>query len=483
MSLSKFVFMVFVCAFCPSICFAQVGYQPIEHDDSYMDQIIQDMEDRYNKDIAGIDGKLKRERKNEYYKRYQLMVDKTQEGHFITDPSVNKYFTGILNNIITANPVLKDRNLRLLISRYDWPNASCHGEGSIVLNLGLINRLENESQVAFIICHELSHDYMNHVNKAIDEYVESVYSKAAQKELKRLRRATYNKYDQAQKMIKNISFDLRRHGREYEVEADSLALVFMKPTKYDTRAAIQALGLLDSIDVSKRSFLIDYKRHFDSEAFQVKNRWFVDESESAFNVSLSKEDQAIADSLKTHPDCQERINILQDFQHNKSDLSASSEFKQYIRLADYEIVASAFQFNHFGKALFYSFLLLEENPDDIYLHTMVVDCLYELYMHQKNHELGKVLDLPDSRYEENYNQFLNFLHNLRLRDLGKLGHFYALKNGTRFQDDEDFRVAELFAASVIESPDEWRIRKQAYFKDFVKGRYKSVVRSFKPFQE
>ncbi len=197
-------------------CSAQMGYQPLEDDEKFTESILTKMDKRYEADIKKVKGDFKKEIKEEYKKRYEKLHTKMANGHFHSNPKITGYFDRILNDILEANPVLAKRDIRLLISRYYWPNASCHGEGTIVLNLGLINRLENESQVAFVLCHELAHDYLNHVNKAIRKQVRKLNSKTTKKKLKKIAKSNYNTYEQAEKLLKSLTFDMRKHSRLHE---------------------------------------------------------------------------------------------------------------------------------------------------------------------------------------------------------------------------------------------------------------------------
>ncbi len=456
---------------------AQAPYQPLEDDNDLLDKTLNTMNQRFQKDLASIKGPYKKELKSEYTKRFEGLSNKLKNGHFINNPELNDYFNSILNKIIAVNPSLQNRNLRLLISRYAWPNASCHGEGSIVLNLGLISRLENESQLAFVICHELSHDYFNHVNNAIHTHVKKLYGKETQKKLKKISKSEYRTNEKASKLLQSLVFDMRSHGRMHEVEADSMALVFMKPTQYDTREAVKCLAILDKVDVPKRANIIDFKKYFETDNFKIKDRWLQIDEGNNFVYNSTDESSEVQDSLKTHPDCQTRIKIAQKFAHNESSDSVSQTYNYFIRLADYEIIEGEYLFGNYGQALFKSFLMLEENPDDSYLHSTIMICLFELHQHQQSHKLANVLQLPDKRFEENYNNFLNFIHKLRLRDLAKLGHFYGIKNGESFSQNEDFRATHLCCTSLVQTAKEWNQSKRKFFADFPNSNYSKMIRS------
>ena len=53
--------------------------------------------------------------------------------------------------IVQSNPGKQLEDIRLLIHRSPIPHAACYGKGSTALNLGLLRRLQNESQLAFVL--------------------------------------------------------------------------------------------------------------------------------------------------------------------------------------------------------------------------------------------------------------------------------------------------------------------------------------------
>ncbi len=449
---------------------SQITYQPLEDDPITKDFISSQMQARMEKDLQKVRGEFDNEIKEAYENRTEKLLTKLNNGHFITNPTFKAYFDDMLAHIVARNPLLKNQKLRLLVSRYYWPNASCQGEGTIVINLGLISRLENESQLCFVLCHELAHQYQNHVNRSIRDYVKKVHGKATSKKLKKIAKGN-NTYEEALELQKSLILDMRLHSREHELEADSLALVFMKPTKYDTNEAIKCLEILNEIDTPKRAGLIDFKKYFETEEFKIRDRWLVPAPPTGLIYNSEFKTEAARDSLKTHPDCEVRVKAVSRFAHAPVNMKLDTQFQTLIRVADLEIVEGQYRFEHYGRALFNALLMLEESPNNAYLNTIVLDCLYQLYTYQENHELGKVLSIPKQTMDDNYYQFLSFFHNIRLRDLGKLGYYFSLKNGAAFSKDDAFRASQVWAASLVLKPEAFDPFKQQYYTDFPEGNY------------
>ena len=138
---------------------------------------------RYQKDMAGVSGENKKYISDIYKERFDQISKQFSDHEVITDPKAMAYLSALLDRVIKANPPINSSELRVLFSKAWWPNAASMGEGTIFFNIGLFNRLENESQVIFVLCHELAHYLLDHSNNKIRQYVATVYSNEFQKQL------------------------------------------------------------------------------------------------------------------------------------------------------------------------------------------------------------------------------------------------------------------------------------------------------------
>jgi hypothetical protein len=68
---------------------------------------------------------------------------------------------------------------------------------------------------------------------------------------------------------------------------------------------------------------------------------------------------------------------------------------------------------------------------------------------RENHVLGKVLELPDPRFNENYDRFLTFFHRLRLSELENLAYNYVISQDEKYFSDEEFLYATWLCSRLI----------------------------------
>jgi len=422
---------------------APVSYSPLVNDSLQLVNIKNAIKQHYLKDSASISGENKKYIVNLYRERYQFLDDMFKEKEFMANAVPDEYLASLVNEIFKVNPELKKLGTRFLFSKVYWPNAFSTGEGTIVFNIGLFSKLDNESQVIFVLCHELAHLYLDHSTKAILQYVNTVYSEDFQDELKDIKKSKYEKNKQLDQLVKGITFKSRRHGREHESEADSVGLVFMQRTAFNVRASLTCLALLDSIDKERYVPEGDLQRLFNFSEYPFQKNWLKKEEAFFGGVTEKELNSKEKDSLKTHPDCKARIKRLtptiEKLNSSGSDFVVSEarfqELKQKFR---YEIIEFCFTSTRVSRSLYYAMQSLNEDPGNAYLVSMIGKCFASFYEHQKEHTLNRVVDLPSPYLDKNYNTLLEFLQNIRINDMAAIGHYFLQSYESKLSSNADF---------------------------------------------
>jgi Zn-dependent protease with chaperone function len=460
--LSKTILLL-LCSFAYRQAFSQTSFAftPLPDDSLKIESIKLAMKQRYLSDSASITGENRKYVIKEYRDRYNGLVQMMKNKELITSPEVNDYLSSLANEIIKNNSQLQQLGARFLFSKVYWPNATSYGEGTIVFNIGLFTKLDNESEVIFVLCHELSHLYLNHNNNSINQYVNTLYSDDFQKKLKDIKKSEYGQTSQVEELAKGIAFNSRRHSRDHESEADSLGLVFMKNTLFDTRESLKCLSLLDSIDNDKYDYAPRINYYFNSTSYPFQKRWLREEENIFGNdTAQDKDEKEIADSLKTHPDCKIRVAKLTDAVAHISIANRTlnrvdeKKFKLYRQLFDFEIIEYCYNANYISKCLYYSLQLLDQYPDNVYLITTIGKCLNTIYKAQKEHTLGFIMDLPSAESENKYKHFLYFMENMHLKDWASVSYYFLQ------QYDGKITSTKEFIAAVEESKNNYSIYKQ-----------------------
>lgn len=427
------------------IVFAFGQYQQRFTPSSFQDTIPSEVYSRLKKRLVEDKAKITTKGKQGNYirslhdRRFEYLVKSFNEGYFIVDHPLTTFLTKVASRIYDANPNLS-QNVNIFAFNSSAPNAVSFGEGTICIMLGLLERLETEDQVAYILCHEFAHYYANHAEKNFADLAALNYDKELKHKIDDAVNSPYGRYSRLKALFNQIGLSVTYHSRKSEFEADSLGLVYYLKTGYDRRAPLRVMQILEQADKETFRHNIDFKKYFDFNDFPFKDSWT---AYSKSNIVYGNANDEETDALKTHPNCKSRFGRLKRQLNNliepdTAQFHSDKTLKGLNQLASLEIINSHYYFKQYGKALFNSLLLADSFPDNPYPHAMIAKSLYQLHRAQKNHDLHTVLELPDPRFDENYDRFLTFINKLRLHELANIAYQYVTTRPAAFYTNEEF---------------------------------------------
>ena len=431
------------------------------------------------------------EHKSDYKEIFEnstiLLKDNISNNLYIHEQKLVDYFDSILKELCAKNKGLNYDNFNLFISRYPWGNASCYYEGTIVFQLGLYRKLESESQIAFVLAHELAHYYFKHGINSINKYVQEINSTEFKKEVKEIKNMEYNSRKRAVELIKGITYSSRRHGRNHESQADSMALIFLANTKYDVHNGIKAIELLDSIDTDKYTVKIKYDSIFNFTNYPFKKRWLIDDNVSIFGDPTEDNiDEFDLDSLKTHPDCKIRYTQLKQLcssysKEGEINPQGENKLKTLRAEADFELLHSYYSLNYssiraLDKALFYSLKLLYLYPDNAYINQLVGNCFYVFYNAQNSYKLNNYVESKGHYNSDQYDEFLLVIKNFSLNDYRNIGFHYMESKYPQFKDNENYLYQLVLNASILEDQESFNSYALKYSINFPDGKYSEEIK-------
>ena len=264
-------------------------------------------------------------------------------------------------------------------------------------------------------------------------------------------------YQKAMGILENVIYNQRRQNRAQETQADSLGMYYFANTAYNMEQGIKSLELLEHIDEEKYQEEIDLKALFHSQQYPFKERWlkqdaimfdghtFVEEQNTYFNQ----------DSIRTHPECAERINSLNIYfqevlasSGGTNYLLDSTTFQQWTTQADFELVEGLYHFEAYGYALYQCINMLGTYPQSAYLHAMIGRCLLQIHQAMEAHELEEVVPLPKNEFDEEFRKLCAFIHKLRPRELAAVNYHYLNHKKELFGSDEALSAVWAAAESL-----------------------------------
>jgi predicted Zn-dependent protease len=293
--------------------------------------------------------------------------------------------------------------------------------GTIAITLGLLTKLQTEDQIAFVICHEMAHHYGRHQENRFLEIARLNYDKEVRHEMRSISRSEYGAITKSTALGMKLGVSVMQHSRDKEYEADSVGLQMYLNAGYNKNEVIALLNVLDSVDYEKQK-AVDPKKYFNFADYPFKDKWLSYDSTAD---SFERDEHAISDSLRTHPDCKKRIVAVQRQLRDNNVTATTTQWPVALREGSrFELVASAFHYGRYSFAIFNALQLLEEYPDNAWLHDIVAKSFVHVHRLQKAHEANDALPLPAPYYDGNYNHFLAFMHNLRLIEMENISVRY-----------------------------------------------------------
>ena len=439
----------------------------------------------FNEEIKNnsAENKKVREMVNESLTNLRKYLASMDSSHFIMESdSTTRYLKKIVDHIAEKNQkIIKDK-FYVFTSRTSVPNASNLGKGVILVNLGLINKLDSEPAIAYVLCHEIAHQVLDHVISGIKKGAEIYHDKDFQKELKKAQKKEYNSLSLTEALrIKYLShFTL--HRREHEYEADSLGLILFYNAGYSPLDAVSEIQFLDSIDLPLYAAPINYRNYFEFSKYPFRNDWLtIDPNLGQLGGNIDSLYMP-PDSLKTHPDCPMRAKAIEriftrENMNTTNHFLLSTNYLFHREISCFERVEHFLSTEQFGLALYDALQVSARYPDNLYLKCAIANSLCEICRAQTNHAFSAVVDFPDTRNAKSYNEFLSFLHNLSASQLKNITIYYCTENIINLKKEDPYcRYIDFLVKGMDKSKTEYAALVADYQKDnTLDAHYKSLL--------
>ncbi|MDO7851215.1 M48 family metalloprotease [Hymenobacter convexus] len=394
----------------------------------------------------------------------------------LVDPVLNPYVQRVFGQIRQANPQLAA--VQLVLSRNPEPNAHAVGNSIVMLNIGLLSRLENESQLAYVLCHELAHIQCAHMERGLHAQLTRIHSKELRKEFKRIVADEYNISSKLKELALGLSLNSNFHHRQYEKQADSLGYALLKRTSFDTRQAYRALQLLDKIDQPLSAEPLALGQYFGCANFPYPLPEAPAKPKSIFTVAApTKTVLETTDTLKSHPDCAKRMRYLSELAQGQiadGPTAPTPEFARIVALSRLEAVQSWFDYDCYDHALYEALQLLHDEPQNAYLRSVVTLSLYELREHLLKHDFYEVVGNVSKHHPDNFNQLLTTLTAWKADDYKGLVACFAQNAPVAPAADEYAQAAAYAAAKLAAEPRATALQQQ-YQAQYRDGRFAKLL--------
>lgn len=429
--------------------FSQNLVQKSNHKKINTDSIFKIFELNKKKYIVNIQKEHSRYSK-ELIKEYQNKIDNLKElitsDYLFINDSINGYISDIIKRVKETSPFITN-DFYVYIDGTITPNASSWGNSILVFNAGLITKYKNIEELAFVICHEIAHDYLEHCEKKILRNAQIMKNGEFKDKLKYAKRARYGRAKIIKDLNEEFLIKTNVFSRQDELQADSLGFVLFKNANYSLNNAIHSLEILKHVDDQFFDYALDIKKEFSFRDYPFQDEWLNVEN---VNHRILKNTQIENDSLKTHPDCDIRISRLIDcFNIDTTILNNDiSEVPDRLILnAFYENLNFCYKNENYLFSLYFALHLKQKNASNDYLNMIVCHSLLQIGNALKRHEFSYFVPLPNTEFDKDLNYLISFLNNLSYSDYKELTKQFKSENVKNSESSYYSDLASIYVES------------------------------------
>lgn len=304
-------------------------------------------------------------REMSYYSEQRML-----SGFVLFNDSLSDYVGKVGAEVLKDDPETL-KKLHFYVYKSPTPNAYTSATGTILITMGLLSQLENEAQLAFILCHEITHYRREHMLKG---YLNRENLKRKDNKPVYLLQSSYLSYNQ-----------------EQELEADHLGFELFMHSKYNKKEALRSFDVLEYADLPFDDMPFD-TLFFNHDYMKIPAGYFMKEVDPIYS------DDNYDDKGSTHPNVRKRrmalMTVLDTVSNKEGHLFIVSkdEFLSCREKSRYEVCRLYLENREYPEAIYCSYMMLQRHPNDIYFHKIIGRALYNLAAYDQSGNGGGLFD-------------------------------------------------------------------------------------------
>lgn len=407
----------------------------------------------------------------QYQKLHEELQKQVEDSLFLDHRETQWLLDHTYLRLRDANPYKLQAPKTFLAYRYPLPNAYCVGEGTTLVTTGLLSRLENESQLAAVLAHELAHYELNHVYKrlVLQEHYEANKGK-------RTRPVTGDPVvDKAREQQQRVA-NLFEAYRKWELEADSLGFVYFSDAGFRQSEYLTMLTLFDpegtSVDKTTSSFFapLNFAQYPFNEVWLKPRAGIYGKSPWEFFLP--------ADLTRTHPELVTRAGEIMPRVESRGEVGfiQPSSIGQVRFAAHIESMLAASKMPTLDLALYETLLSLNELPHNPYGVTVMGRLLLRLNSVMKDNLLSYYQPARTTGYDARMKLANNFINNVSDQEIVELGyHFMNQKENFHAEVEEHYYLLWQFCQLTGRQGTMKAVREE-YLGKYPKGQYRKRMK-------
>jgi hypothetical protein len=338
-------------------------------------------------------------------------------GMVLFNEPLSNYLNKVADHILANYSDIRQK-LRFYVLKSNVANAFSTDQGIIFFTTGLMARLDNEAQLAFVLAHEVSHFTLKHIRKAYTQ-----------------QEAMDNEYY-------GVSYEVRlqrlsQYSQKSEFEADRFgAGIFLN-------AGYSGIEMNSTIEILRRAELPFKDKKFDISWFNT-DQLYIPKSFFPDTIQTLSPTKVKAEGFQTHPGLDERAFEL-NYLIGENDTSAKQfivseeQFMLVREMARFESVNIHLAQREYSQALYLIYLLEENHAENIFLEKSKLKSLYGLVKYKNSNRFEEVCPKVNEVFGEGYT--LNYFLRLISREqLNAIGLRYCVDLVKKYPNDEFFKL-------------------------------------------
>lgn len=408
-----------------------VDYEPLKVKGQIPKEILIASSQKYeaNKEkITREDKRRTRKDKEKFYLQSSFVIDEMmRSGKILFNDELSVYVNKVADKLLANNPNLR-KSLNFYVIKSTVVNAFATDRGSIFISIGLLARLEDEAQLAYILAHEIVHYQEKHNIQTYVEYAEIELDNS------------YNRTKSYEQLLEKNNY-----SKSLEHEADDKGLEIFLKSDYNFESIIKVFDILAIAHSTQTNIT------FDPQFLHTSNIQF---RETYLLKEVNEIEPYKADSDKsTHPSAEERKGKLMNNLINLPDsekptfLVSESEFNRCKKIAQFESCHIFLQSQSYIWAIYHTYALLQEHPNNQFLTKTLANSLYGLAQYKNAKRYKEILPYNYEDFQGEIQKVYHLFDKMQADELNVLAAVHTWKAHQKFPESEGL---ELMAKDMVE---------------------------------
>ncbi|MDX2248862.1 MAG: M48 family metallopeptidase [Bacteroidia bacterium] len=382
--------------------------------------------EKYKQELPQLEAESREERKAKvafYQESFYYMNQLLLSGKVLFNDPVSDYVRDVGDFILKDYPELKTQ-LRFYVVKSPSVNAFATNNGLILINMGLLAKLENEAQLAFVLCHEISHYIKKH---PMDVFLQS---KSIEQQAKGIFRRD---------SLEDIMLAKSNYSKEKELEADIMGLDLYLKSVYDLPSIESAFEVLKNahLPFADYVFMPDF---FETSSLYFPQQYILDTlSEPNYSITRLNEININHPS----PDLRKKVIVEKlasiPNEDRKKWVLGEDRFLNIQKICRFESVFLFLYYRYYESAIYHAFFLLKEEPQSVFLQKIIAHSLYGLSKYNNEGRLPEVHKDYDLA-EGNIQRLHFFVEKLRPLEMNVLATIYNWKLLQQNPEDQELQL-------------------------------------------